>query len=323
MTDWIRRVYEAVKKSGPERELAIRIPYSIEGCLSIGLDPVDWIHQGIVDVIVGQAFSGPELVDPLTDFGPLASAAKGSQTRIHAAIHSHLDSDRLNEAPIEMIRAIACNYWSQGIDGLFLAHWFSNWPYEASFYEKLRELPHPDVMACKDKFYHIPTATNRYATPPLEPGMTMQLPATLKEGKSVELSLTISDDLERWDRVNRVHEVLLRCRIQGATELDRFSFSLNGAELPDSLQRKINQMYTMASPRYRVGGYWFIYRLDRVNWPRKGDNKLQVTLTGRDPDVTPAITLLDVELEIKYLMGKNYHRSFVDADLGPYERRVE
>ena len=29
-----------------------------------------------------------------------------------------------------MIRAAACNYWDQGIDGLYLAHWFSNWPYE-------------------------------------------------------------------------------------------------------------------------------------------------------------------------------------------------
>ena len=29
--------------------------------------------------------------------------------------------------------------------------------------------------------------------------------------------------------------------------------------------------------------------------------------------------LRDVEFEIKYLMGKNYHRSFVDEDLGPYE----
>jgi len=44
-----------------------------------------------------------------------------------------------------------------------------------------------------------------------------------------------------------------------------------------------------------------------------------VTLHQRDPEVTPQIGVRDVELDVKYLMGKNYHRGFVDADLGPYD----
>jgi hypothetical protein len=319
MTGWVRRVYEAVKKSGPDRELAIRIPASVEGCLSVGLDPQEWIRQGIVDVIIGQTFGGPELVDPFADFRPLVDAARGSDCRIHAAIGSHLDSDRQNEASIAMIRAIACNYWAQGVDGLYLAHWFSNWPYQASFYEKLRELPHPDVMDPRDKFYHIPTDTGRYSAPDLGPGLTMQLPVDLEVGKPAQLDLTISDDLPRWDRVGRVHEVLLRFRVTSATELDRLSFKLNGRELPGTLLRTINRVYLMAAPRYRVFGYWFIYKLDSDHWPRKGHNTVEVTLNERDPDVTPQIELRDVELEVKYLMGKNFHRGLVDPDLGPYE----
>ena len=31
------------------------------------------------------------------------------------------------------------------------------------------------------------------------------------------------------------------------------------------------------------------------------------------------IALRDVELEIRYLKGKSFHRGFVDEDLGPYE----
>ena len=319
MTSWIRRVYEAVKESDPDRELAVRIPASVEGCLSVGLDPAEWIRQGIVDVIIGQTFSMPELVDATADFRPLVAAAKGSDCRIHAAVHSHLDSDRLGEAPIEMLRAIACNYWAQGVDGLYLAHWFNNWPYQASFYEKLRELPYPDVMGPKGKFYQIPTATNRYPEPALEPGVTMSLPAELEVNKPVEIELAISDDLPRWDRAGRVHEVLLRVRVSGATELDRISFRLNGQVLPDSLLRVINRMYLMTAPRYRVFGYWYVFRLDREHWPVKGRNELEIELMERDPDVTPLINVRDVELDIKYLMGKSYHRGFVDADLGPYE----
>ena len=88
-----------VKQSGAQRELAIRIPTSIEGCYSVGLDVREWIGQGIVDVLIGQNFSGPELVDQNADFRPLVAAAKGSPCRVHAAIHSHIDSDRLARPP--------------------------------------------------------------------------------------------------------------------------------------------------------------------------------------------------------------------------------
>ena len=141
--------------------------------------------------------------------------------------------------------------------------------------------------------------------------------------KTATVQFTISDDLPRWDRVGRVHEVLLRMRVTQTTELDRLSFKLNREELPDTLLRKINRMYLMASPRYRVLGYWYIFRLDRDHWPVKGPNSLEVTLHERDPDVTPQISVRDVELDIMYLMGKNYHRSFVDAELGPYEHHNE
>ena len=82
-------------------------------------------------------------------------------------------------------------------------------------------------------------------------------------------------------------------------------------------------MYLMNSPRYRVFGYWYVFRIDRDLWPVKGANSLEVTLLERDPDVTPQLAVRDVERDIKYLMGKNYHRGFVDADLGPYDRAVE
>ena len=319
MTAWVRRVYEAVKRSGAERELAIRIPASLDGCLGIGLDVGAWLQQGIVDVLIGQTFSGPELLDSTIDFRPLVAATKGTNCRLHAAIQSHVDSDRLAEATIEMIRAAACNYWDQGVDGLYLAHWFGNWPYQATFYEKLRELPHPDVMAAKDKHYYVPTGTGRYPKPVTEPGIAMELPAALEVDKPTQVRLKISDDLSRWDKVGRVHQVLLRVRIMNTTEKDQLRFQLNGVELPNELLRKLNEMYRMTAPRYRTGsGYWWIYRLDPTHWPQKGDNMLEVTLLRRDPDATPQIHIRDVELEIQYLMGKNFHRG-QDMDLGPYE----
>jgi len=144
----------------------------------------------------------------------------------------------------------------------------------------------------------------------------------LKLDQPASVDFSITDDLHRWYKVGRVHQVLLRVRILGTTELDRFQFRLNGEPLPDSALRKINEMYKMHAPRYPVFGYWFLYKLDPEHWPKQGKNTFEVTLMRRDPEVTPPVTLRDVELEIKYLMGRNFHRG-QDPDLGSYEYSVE
>jgi len=319
MTAWIEQVYQAVKKSGPDRELALRVPADIQTCLRLGLDVPAWLQAGIVDVLIGQTFSGPELLDPLADFSPLVAAARGTPCRVHAALHSHVDSDRLGEGTVEMIRAAACNYWAQGVDGLYLAHWFGNWPYQAAFYEKLRELPYPEVMATRDKIYFVPTETGRYPRPAAAPGTSAALPVRLEPGRPARVRLTISDELSRWRRKGRVHEVLLRVRVMNTTERDRLRFRLNNADLPAGALRRLNQVYRMQAPRYRTGsGYWFVFRLEPGHLPRKGGNVLEVTLQRRDPQVTPPIYLRDVELEIRYLMGRSFHRG-QDPDLGPFE----
>lgn len=319
LTEWIADIHRALKKSGPDRELAIRVPASLEGCMQAGLDVEAWLKEGIVDVLIGQAYSGPELLDSMVDFRPLVAAAQGSGCRVHAALQSHIDSDRLAEASIEMLRAAACNYWAQGVDGLYLAHWFGNWPYEASFYEKLREVMHPEVMAPKDKIYFLSTETGRYPGPEPGPGMGRQLPAPLDAGDRVKLDLDISDDVRRWHKAGRVHEVLLRIRVANCTERDRLDFSLNGRPLPPESRRRINQLYRMSTPRYRTGScYWFIFRLEGRHLPRQGANRLQITLQKRDPAALPQLYVRDVELDIRYLMGKAFHRPD-DPDLGPTE----
>ncbi len=150
------------------------------------------------------------------------------------------------------------------------------------------------------------------------PQQDTPLPRELKPNETVRVELPITDDLPRWDKVGRVHEVPLRLRLAGATETDRVEFRLNGKLLPDSALRKINRVYRMRAPRYRVFGYWFIYRLDPEHWPVQGKNRVEVTLLHRDSDIIPALNLRDVELEIKYLAGKNFARG-QDPDVGPYQ----
>ena len=147
------------------RALVVRVPARLSSALSAGLDVQAWLRDGLVDALVGDAFATPENVDCNLDVGELVAAADGTACRVYAAVHALVDSDRLGQATIEMIRACASNAWQQGVDGLYLAHWFGLWPYEASFYQTLRELPYPEVMAPKNKIYAVPTATQRYPVP--------------------------------------------------------------------------------------------------------------------------------------------------------------
>ena len=76
----------------------------------------------------------------------------------------------------------------------------------------------------------------------------------------------------------------------------------------------------MNAPRHRAGPTcWFVFRLEPEQWPVRGENRLAATLTRRDEHLLGEVLLRDLELEIKYLMGKSFHRDYLDPDLGHYE----
>lgn len=75
-------------------------------------------------------------------------------------------------------------------------------------------------------------------------------------------------------------------------------------------------------PRWHEAGRVHEVRLEADKWPRRGDNTLEVILLERDAAVLGTVGLRDVELEIKYLMGRSSPRGFVDADLGLYQHAV-
>ena len=320
LSAWIEKVYRAVKESGKERELAVRIPASLEACSAVGMDVREWIRRGIVDIVTGVNYDVPNIMDQTLDLSPLVAAARGSKTRVLADLYMEVASDRRMDASTEQVRAGACNYWAQDVDGLFLDMWFLYWPYDATFYEKLREMPHPDIMSPKDKSYFVPTALGVERKPQLEIGPGRQLPRLLYLNRPETVRWRVSDDLARWHKKGRVHEVLLRVRLTNAVESDRVHFKINGKRLPETLLRKINNVYKMRSPRYRVFGYWYVFKLDQEHWPIQGINELEVTVTHRDADIVPQLTVRDVELDIKYLMGRNFHRAD-DVEIGSSEVR--
>ena len=281
MTDWIGRIHEEVKRGGDGRELAIRVPLSLEDCAGIGFDPEEWIRLGIVDVLAPEPITGPHRLDPNLDFTPYLKAAAGTKTRILAVLHARVGNDRIGDGPVAMTRAAACNYWDQGVDGLYVAQWFQQWPYEGQFYEKLRELPHPDIMAARDKYYYVPTQIDT----PWNPLTPTALPAVMEPNEPAEARFVVSDDLPHWhERGPRPRGAAAAAGISNVTEIDGIRFELNGAELPGRICRRINQAYRMNAPRHRSGPTcWFVFRLEPEQWPVRGENRLAATPDPQGP----------------------------------------
>ena len=79
--------------------------------------------------------------------------------------------------------------------------------------------------------------------------------------------------------------MILRVRVQETTERDRLRFAFNGKELPQSLLRKINQMYVMGGGRaigFLAIGMSFVLP-GKILGRCRGGNVLEVELlkTGR------------------------------------------
>ena len=126
LTEWIAEVKSILTAArGPDAELVVRVP-GLPFCDAQGLDVRAWCRDGLVDVLIAENADGNRC-DPNYDFRPMVAVAAGTPCRVLASVYSYLNSDRVDQAPLPMIRAAACNAWAQGVDGIYVCQWFHMW----------------------------------------------------------------------------------------------------------------------------------------------------------------------------------------------------
>ena len=126
LTEWIAEVKSILPAArGPDAELVVRVP-GLPFCDAQGLDVRAWCRDGLADVLIAENADGNRC-DPNYDFRPMVAVAAGTPCRVLASVYSYLNSDRVDQAPLPMIRAAACNAWAQGVDGIYVAQWFHMW----------------------------------------------------------------------------------------------------------------------------------------------------------------------------------------------------
>lgn len=310
LTEWLRRLRrvadQAAAKQQRRKRIYLRIPIDRQTSTALGYDIETWINDGLVDGLVccHGVFQHPMVQD--WSLQELRKCVEGTDCRLVAGFSDLLHRQFERAATQEMTWAAAANAWDDGADAFAIVeyHWTPNgWPHTAEDLQTLRLLGHPDLLAVRNKIYHVPSRPgNDRETATWLPARQPALPAELKEDQPIKLRLKISDDLESTGGQEKVEEVRLRVRITNIEPtLNRVRVKLNGKTLPEDILSLDDLTYRL-QPMGSFHPYGFVYDFDLPEslWPRQGENQVRVTLEKRDRRIQTRYDVHDVDLVIRY-----------------------
>ena len=315
MTDLIRQIRSdldlAARAKGRSRYLLrVNVPRTPELALECGMDVAAWNRDGLVDGISPGCYNA--------DFRPAIESWRklpGNPIPIHAYVNC-------SPAPamylsLEQYRAAAANAYGAGADGVYLFNFpcldelsrllprpvdqpimppldfhAQCWhPDLVQSRQALRELADATGLARKNKhflFYTGWSASYRH--------YTQDAAAISRDApKPAELSFRCYDARD-------AKEITLKLKTVGVTTRERFSFTLNGKPIPAN---RVQRLHAHGGRDARIHSVvllpysQFVFNLSR-DMLRRGDNQLTVTLNEKEPDLTGNITLVEMELLLRY-----------------------
>jgi hypothetical protein len=117
MTNWMREIREMTREVGKQRgrplKISARILAKPEQNLAIGLDPVTWAKEGLVDFLVVSHYLRNDFALPIGEFRKLVPASMPLYGSIEV------------EPKKENYRNIANKLWANGVDGILLFNFFT------------------------------------------------------------------------------------------------------------------------------------------------------------------------------------------------------
>src|SRR5678815_3712905 len=118
LTAFVRSVrmtlLEIEKKRGRPLLLAVRVPESVMGSHFDGYDVETWARDQLVDIFVlGNRSADVEL-------GKFREITAKTGIKLYPSWDDYHASDGYRNAPVEVVRGVAANWWNQGADGIHL-----------------------------------------------------------------------------------------------------------------------------------------------------------------------------------------------------------
>lgn len=317
-------LHETALKRGRPILFSAKVPETLAGCRTDGMDVAAWIDEGLVDMLT---LGSRTMAVDIEDFRKLVG---DRPVKLYPCFDDHHTTDGYHYPPIEFMRGVFGNWWSQGADGVATFNWSNasnevcqrigankyKWGPE-SHRQAYHEIGDPALMRRKDKIF----AIERRGGYPWSEGHANQnqqapLPVALSYyGSKTEFKLRICDPLNEETSVLRevtLHVVLFIDKNGFSTE-DRIAVSINGQELPDAeaaydLQWK-DQQIVSPDPQPDSGRVLPVnpdQKLLRVScmvnpaWLRQGVNLVCVGSASRAPHILRPLIVEKVELHTKY-----------------------
>ena len=232
MTAFVESVRQMIDRVGSSRGkkmlLAARVPTSLRACAYVGLDPVRWAGDGLIDFLTVAPFLSTETDIPVAEFKSACGAVP-----VYTGIEYTIGTRMMTR---EEKRAAAALLYAAGSDGIYLFNYFVAWDMGLKAdMEVLRDLSDPDSLVGKDKLYTL--AIPRYPVPNVSLSSPMPLTFTPGQPRSVVL---------RTHEPARPNRLILR--IEGSADLrpEDCVVSFNGQRLSGGVQAETAMLFPQA-----------------------------------------------------------------------------
>lgn len=324
LTEFMRSVRAMTLEVGRERGrpllLAARIPENILGCHLDGIDIETWAREQLLDLL---ALGVRSLDVDIEDFRRITT---GTNIKLYPCLDDHHSSDGYRRPPVEVLRGVYANWWSQGCDGVYTF----NWAYVGGgeHLQAYQQIGSPQTLAGKNKTFvvqrrgggHgasvIPNPEDWY-TPRwmyFNTNMFAPLPAALDNHGKVDTLLTVRVGDDVAAEAPHIEDLTLRVLLsdpaaEGLPDEQttaRILISVKGRvtalhnsppsrDIVERIEVRLNGVL-LGTPTVADG--WLMFRPDPKLFG-VGENLVGILVTGRDPQ-GPQMTVEKLEVHVKY-----------------------
>ena len=307
MTEYMGQIRAMATSIGEDqsREIPImaRVCLERKQNLSMGLDVEAWLADGSIDYAVGQDERVLTDTEPKPEWLPKAANAAGGGAYYRPPRRVY--DERVGIPSIEMYRALSQTLGSGGYAGLY--HGYMQWPLGEVEYQFLREMAFPEVHRRRLKRYYLQPREGAVGEPTTT--TDRQLPAELREGETIRLSISVADDVAAARRDGELRKPVLTVRFSFFCIEDDVEIRFNGRVLPWA-EAEITDERALTMKVVLAGGmevqaplgmsaHWFRYKLE-LDDLKRGENLLEVECRKMDKRAAFSRSVSGVEVLTRY-----------------------
>lgn len=314
MTAFMRRIRQLTDGEADRRKrpllLAARVPDSFELALNVGLDLKRWLEEDLVDILIAGGGYAPFSLS-VEDF---TAQAHQHGVLVYPCINQGAADSVSRGNYLEVVRALASNWFRSGADGIYL--WNLGTPFEYKIgkdlvearqrsYACLTDIGERRTLEAKDKLFcvdnHAGGVFDYYAHISSQPPLPVSRDGVIKYGVVGRVPLVVGDDLGSTGKNQSVKEMRLILDVRGPARPEAIVCRVNGKTLAEEQWTSTNAdkheyrlSYPVGAPPLRQGTNYVVVALKSAPGI-PGDDRPE-----RLPGLASRVQFYGVRLKVDY-----------------------